>query len=660
MSLDANGQETVYQYDDMGRLISETSTDTGTTTYAYNAAGSLVSRKDARGVSVAYTPDVLGRTRQIDYPYFDGQPAHSVTYTYDEGTGGRGRLIAMSDASGSTAWDYSRFDDQGILEKTTTINGFNYTTNQSVTPAGRITRLTYPSGRIVDYLRNSCACAVSGVTTTHDNETHTLLADVGYRPFGLPLTMDIGNAGAPNVDNRYDSAGRLTAVNPESSNARTYTHDANGNTTGIQLAGAELMGQQFTYDHLNRIDTNIGPFGLTTFGYDPAGNRTRQNQNGLTDTFAYETGTNRLEIIDRTLGTQTTFVYDAHGNTVNAGDRIYTYNQDNRLARIDDNGFVAAYVYNGLGQRVIKTTADATTCFHYDFNNKMIAETPADSIISEGSEYIYKGKVLLAHVEVETQAIYTFHTNYLGAVHQITDANGMIVWEGIYKPFGEAAVNPGSIITNNWRLPGQYYDQESGLYYNYFRYYDPNIGRYLTPDPIGLEGGINRYVYVSNKPLNSIDPFGLQDRSLGVSSVWLLGPAMSSTRKVEEKIIKKIDVVVHKNKNGQYFNEKMKTASKRVKWLMHSGGFGKYPGTFIHLDRTPPPPGVRFITSFVMAAGAGSVTGPFGAKFTFYLVDSTQGLWFNQPVTDFLFGIEIFNPPTIEGNHILLFTNECN
>jgi len=98
--------------------------------------------------------------------------------------------------------------------------------------------------------------------------------------------------------------------------------------------------------------------------------------------------------------------------------------------------------------------------------------------------------------------------NYLGTPQIITDENGVVVWEATYKPFGEADVNPYSSVVNNFRLPGQYFDQETGLHYNYFRDYHQGIGMYIETDPIGLRGGINMYAYCMNDPVNLVDPSG--------------------------------------------------------------------------------------------------------------------------------------------------------
>jgi RHS repeat-associated protein len=119
--------------------------------------------------------------------------------------------------------------------------------------------------------------------------------------------------------------------------------------------------------------------------------------------------------------------------------------------------------------------------------------------------------------------VYYVHNDHLGTPQAMSDDTGETVWHSTYDPFGKATVNEdvdgdGNTITMNIRFPGQYYDQESGLHYNYFRYYDPSTGRYITSDPIGLAGGLNTYGYVGGNTLNYIDPLGLKCNSNGC---WL-------------------------------------------------------------------------------------------------------------------------------------------
>jgi RHS repeat-associated protein len=99
------------------------------------------------------------------------------------------------------------------------------------------------------------------------------------------------------------------------------------------------------------------------------------------------------------------------------------------------------------------------------------------------------------------------HADHLGTPQKMTDAAASVVWDATYRPFGEEDGVTGT-ATNHQRFPGQYKDAESGLHYNYFRDYDPMMGRYLQSDPIGLEDGVNTYVYVNNNPISLIDPLG--------------------------------------------------------------------------------------------------------------------------------------------------------
>lgn len=103
---------------------------------------------------------------------------------------------------------------------------------------------------------------------------------------------------------------------------------------------------------------------------------------------------------------------------------------------------------------------------------------------------------------------YYYHNDHLGTPQKLVSVTGQVVWEARYQAFGEAQA--AGTVENPLRFPGQYYDAETGMHYNYFRYYDPVVGRYLRTDPLGLAGGINMFVYTGNNVVNFIDPFGLE------------------------------------------------------------------------------------------------------------------------------------------------------
>jgi len=122
----------------------------------------------------------------------------------------------------------------------------------------------------------------------------------------------------------------------------------------------------------------------------------------------------------------------------------------------------------------------------------------------------------------------------------LTDKTQAVVWQGYYTPFGEVTTSIAS-IKNNLRFAGQYFDAESGLHYNYHRYYDPSLGRYITPDPIGLEGGLNTYSYVYQNPLSSIDPLGLW--SITISDMIFLEEKLHSDEiLIQEGVLLRLEV----------------------------------------------------------------------------------------------------------------------
>nr|WP_281419310.1 RHS repeat-associated core domain-containing protein [Marinobacterium ramblicola] len=108
--------------------------------------------------------------------------------------------------------------------------------------------------------------------------------------------------------------------------------------------------------------------------------------------------------------------------------------------------------------------------------------------------------------------VYYYQNDHLGTPQRLIVASGKVVWEARYTAFGKATILTEE-VSNNLRFPGQYYDVETGLHYNYFRDYDPSTGRYIESDPIGLAGGMNTYVFVGSNPISFIDPYGLESSS---------------------------------------------------------------------------------------------------------------------------------------------------
>ena len=222
------------------------------------------------------------------------------------------------------------------------------------------------------------------------------------------------------------------------------------------------------------------------------------------------------------------YQYDDTGNTLSDGTRTFTYNAAGRMDSATSNGAHASYRYNAMGERVSKTVDGITTLFQFGANGQLLGEY--DSNGHAIREYVYLDNEPLAMLSSTdtplspsepppptTQSrLFFFHNDHLGTPLALTDTFGTIAWAGERKPFGQTAIIT-ELVENPLRLPGQYYERETGLHYNYFRDYDPSTGRYIQSDPIGLEGGINTYAYVESNPLNSFDPWGL--RPIGGGSI---------------------------------------------------------------------------------------------------------------------------------------------
>ena len=241
------------------------------------------------------------------------------------------------------------------------------------------------------------------------------------------------------------------------------------------------------------------------FAYDANGNRSSLTEDAVL--YAYSNLANSNQLLSTTGPQPKTYSYDLAGNVT--GDGVHTYGYDDRGRLIDVDAGAATYTYNGQGQRVSKTSG-TTTLFAYGEVGELLGEYDASGNAMQETVWFNGAPVAL----LEGTSTYYVHSDHLGTPRVISDGNTAI-WRWASDPFGstlpdEDPDNDGTTLTYNVRFPGQYYDAETGLHYNYFRTYDPSTGRYLESDPIGLEGGLNTFGYAGANPLANIDPYGLR------------------------------------------------------------------------------------------------------------------------------------------------------
>jgi len=497
---DPKGLVTAYSYDALDRQTRLDSPDTGVTNAEYDPAGNLVAQTDSRGVAVTHAYDAADRRTATDFP----SPGEDRSYLYDQGTNGPGRLSGYDDPSGQTRFTY---DARGnVLTESRAVQGRTYALGYTYNGADRLTTLTYPSSLAVTYTYDA-----QGRVRSISADGQPVLSNIAYLPFGPASTWTDGS-GLAHTET-FDTDYRPTAITVGTVQDLAYGYDAADNITDWTDALDAARTQRFDYDALDRLTDADGPYGAVAFSYDLVGNRLSKTVGAAQTLYSYATDSHRLQL---TTGADSVdYRYDAAGNLIQDSRFTYVYNQANRLAEVKQGGAtLATYTYNAEGQRVAKTVGGQTSHFVYGPDGQLFG-VYSGTTGAAVEEIVYLGSVPVATVRSGSR--YYIHTDHLGTPRLVTDQTRAVVWRWTSDPFGAAAPNQdldgnGIAFVLNLRFPGQFFDAETGRHYNYFRDYDPALGRYVQSDPVGLLGGISSYAYATHNPVKLIDRFGLEVR----------------------------------------------------------------------------------------------------------------------------------------------------
>jgi RHS repeat-associated protein len=258
--------------------------------------------------------------------------------------------------------------------------------------------------------------------------------------------------------------------------------------------------------------------------WDPVNNVATQVINSTTTTFSQNSGSNQLSQ-SVTGATTTTVDTTSNGNIADfkiAGTPItsYTYNQANQIASATGPlGASGTYEYGFDGQRILKTPSSGypITYQYGQAAKELLAENDLHS--GQTADYIYmdpgKNSRPIGQVDPTSGNVYYTHTDRQGTPQAVTDSSAYVVWSASYNPFGDTSSFSGTLTTQSLRLPGQYFDPETGNNHNGFRDYSGTLTRYVQSDPIGLGGGMNTYQYVNGNPFKYTDRSGLDPCSSG-------------------------------------------------------------------------------------------------------------------------------------------------
>lgn len=497
---DSKGNTTAYTYDGFGRILSQSSPDSGLSKYEYDVDGNLTKLTRANNVVTTYSYDALNRRIKVQ------TGTQIQTWVYDNCTNGKGRLCGTADGISSTGYGYTVDGQLSIQVKK--INGTEYQTLWTYDQYGRLISESRPNDAYKISYEYDALSRVSAVKVKIGATTQSVVSNITYEPYGAAKSWTFGNGLTRQVT--YDKDYRLTGIQTPNIQNLSHQYNANNSINGISNIFDSKYSTSYSYDTLGQLTRSASQQYSENWVVDSNGNRvSRVGNTNATTNYSITTG-NRLTA---TTGAEAkTFSYDVLGNITKksgyGGTLEYSYDGFNRLKTAKAGTTTYTYDYGTDNLRTRKSDGISNIHYIYAPDGRLLAESPAAASQTGNLKSIYiwlAGKPIGL---IRDNQLYHVHTDHLGRPELLTNSVKAIVWKSQTASYDSAPIQ-SSIGDFNLGFPGQYYDVESNLWYNWNRYYDATLGRYTQADPIGLAGGLNSYTYVGNNPVNFIDPYGL-------------------------------------------------------------------------------------------------------------------------------------------------------
>lgn len=559
--INRNGDTESYEYNALNRLTVMTDALSQKTRYEYDGEGNLIAAIDAKNNRTGYTYDALGQNTHITF-------ANNTTeeYSYDL----VGNMIQLKKRDGAKIkYAYDALDQ--LVEKLYpdgTTDKFGYDLlGKMVSAVNRYATVTFAYDKVGRIQSETLNGQSTRYTYDIPNRVRTLIY-----PGGKVVTqtlnvrdqvVKIQEDGMEVVNQTYNQAGQMTSRKYNNGITTTYTYHQNGwlskisdgkildllmnyDKAGNMLSRLDQLrperSEVYGYDKIQQLISfkrgkeQGGAITLPTraqlFRYDALGNRISvQEEDGKTTNYRVNNVNEYTEIT----GSQAfTPQYDANGNMVKDDAYTYRYDYNNKLIQVDDR--TAIYLYDALGRRIRKTTAEGTVNFFYAGDDVIEEQDGAKAslatyLVGNGIDDLIKMN--------RNGSDYFYYTNHLGSVMAITDRSGEIVERYEYDPFGKVSFYNGSgtalmksAIGNEVLFTGRSYNAESGLYDYRARAMNPNIGRFVQVDPLLYVDGMNALGYVNNNSVGFVDPWGYKSSGCDFNSQPIIkapsGPIMTS------------------------------------------------------------------------------------------------------------------------------------